>query len=228
MNVTLTADLAKFVNKKLKDGPYGKASDVVCEALRQFQQRDRAGIAGSMPNQTWPTLGSYQGEDIESVAFIVLMEATKSANEDLKMIMAEVKAMTAAKAKLRDLISTVNKDVSANAGQKDKLPPLDFSTGMGTQEAYHDAPMPVPDPGSTGGVKFIPTNLYNGQLDDVAELRAILDDLKGQLDSMNEMSEMTSLRLQMMMDRRSKFVSTLSNIMKKLSNTQDSLVQNLK
>jgi len=45
------------------------------------------------------------------------------------------------------------------------------------------------------------------------------------LDSMNEMS---SLRMQMMMDRRSKFISTLNNIMKKISTTQDTLVQNLK
>jgi len=48
------------------------------------------------------------------------------------------------------------------------------------------------------------------------------------LDSMNEMSEMTSLRLQMTMDRRSKFISTLSNIMKKISTTQETLTQNLK
>lgn len=59
-------------------------------------------------------------------------------------------------------------------------------------------------------------------------LRAVQDDLKGKLDGMNEMSEMTSMRLQMMMDRRSKFISTLSNIMKKISTTQDTLVQNLK
>lgn len=65
-------------------------------------------------------------------------------------------------------------------------------------------------------------------LDDVAQLLAVQDDLKRKLDDMNEMSEMTSLRLQMMMDRRSKFISTLSNIMKKISTTQDTQVQNLK
>lgn len=65
-------------------------------------------------------------------------------------------------------------------------------------------------------------------LDDVAQLLAVQDDLKGKLDGMNEMSEMTSMRLQMTMDRRSKFISTLSNIMKKISMTQDTLVQNLK
>jgi len=34
--------------------------------------------------------------------------------------------------------------------------------------------------------------------------------------------------MQMMMDRRSKFIRTLNNIMKKISTTQDTLVQNLK
>lgn len=45
---------------------------------------------------------------------------------------------------------------------------------------------------------------------------------------MNESSEMNSPRLQMTMDRRSKFIETLSNIMKKLSTTQETLAQNLK
>jgi oligoendopeptidase F len=54
------------------------------------------------------------------------------------------------------------------------------------------------------------------------------NNLADKLDAMNEMSEMTSLRLQMMMDRRSRFISTLSNIMKKISTTQETIVQNLK
>lgn len=48
------------------------------------------------------------------------------------------------------------------------------------------------------------------------------------LDNINELSELEQLRLQMAMDRRSKFLSTLSNILKKISETQDTLVQNLK
>ena len=56
----------------------------------------------------------------------------------------------------------------------------------------------------------------------------LYDSLANNLDSMSEMSEMTSLRLQMTMDRRSKFISTLSQMMKKISTTQDMLVQNLK
>ncbi len=47
-------------------------------------------------------------------------------------------------------------------------------------------------------------------------------------DGMNDMSEMTSLRLQMTMDRRSKVIQTLSNIMKKIQTTQDAIVSNIK
>jgi hypothetical protein len=65
-------------------------------------------------------------------------------------------------------------------------------------------------------------------LAEVARILADSDRLKSTLDSLNELSEMTSLRLQMMMDRRSKFISTLSNIMKKISTTQETISQNLK
>ena len=53
-------------------------------------------------------------------------------------------------------------------------------------------------------------------------------ELKQTLYSMGKISEMDALRLQMLMDRRSKFITTLSNIMKKISSTQDTLIQNLK
>lgn len=59
-------------------------------------------------------------------------------------------------------------------------------------------------------------------------MKSLEDDLKGKLDGMSEMSEMTSLRLQLAMDKKSKFMSTLSNVMKKISTTQDLLVQNIK
>ena len=55
-----------------------------------------------------------------------------------------------------------------------------------------------------------------------------LDTILAQLGRMNEISEELSLRLQMAMDRRSKFISILSQMMKKISTTQDILVQNIK
>lgn len=44
----------------------------------------------------------------------------------------------------------------------------------------------------------------------------------------SDLPEMSSMRLQLAMDRRSKLLATLSNLMKKMSTTQGTLVQNLK
>ncbi len=54
------------------------------------------------------------------------------------------------------------------------------------------------------------------------------ENLKIRTEVMGELSEMGSLRLQMAMDRRSKFISTLGNMMQKISTTQDIMVQNIK
>jgi hypothetical protein len=52
----------------------------------------------------WAVLGSMNGADIEAMAFLVLMQAAKSAQEDLKAIMDPVKATNEAKEKLRGLL----------------------------------------------------------------------------------------------------------------------------
>ncbi len=52
--------------------------------------------------------------------------------------------------------------------------------------------------------------------------------LEGDLDSMTELSEMASINLQMEMDQRTKLEDTLSNVLKKIADTGDSIVQNLK
>lgn len=54
------------------------------------------------------------------------------------------------------------------------------------------------------------------------------DTVKNKLDSLSEMGEMESLRLQMAMDRYSKIMSTLSNLLKKQSDTASDITQNLK
>jgi hypothetical protein len=60
------------------------------------------------------------------------------------------------------------------------------------------------------------------------ELNEIKKSVKKDLDSLGEMGEMESLRLQMAMDRMSKMMTALSNILKKLNDTADSIVENLK
>jgi putative addiction module CopG family antidote len=215
MNVTLTPKFKRLVEQKVKNGSYKNADDVIGDALRLMEEKDRV----------FDTLGSINGSDIEEVAFIVLMQAARDAEEDLKEMLNEMKSMNAAKRKLRELQKKIKCDIANSAGQT--RPKFD-SNGMKSESAYHHAMIPVPDPCSESGVKLIETDLYKGRIADVSTLESIRDDFIDKLDSLSELSEMDSLRLQMMMDRRSKFISTLSNMMKKISTTQDALVQNLK
>jgi hypothetical protein len=67
-----------------------------------------------------------------------------------------------------------------------------------------------------------------GNTTSISGLQAVQQTLQSDLDAMNEMTEMTSMRLQMAMDRRSQLLQTLSNIEKKMSDMQNAIVQNLK
>ncbi|MCX6895860.1 MAG: hypothetical protein NTZ16_10260 [Verrucomicrobia bacterium] len=135
--------------------------------------------------------------DIEALVFIVMMEATKDANEDLKALMAATKAANEKKAAQRQAAGNLKKD---EAGIK----------AAARQEAAGTAS----------------TNL---------QIRAHAINVKpsarasaAQPDSMGDMSEEQQLRLQMAMDRRAKVEEILSNVMKKMSDTQSNIVGNLK
>jgi hypothetical protein len=82
-------------------------------------------------------------------------------------------------------------------------------------------PQPLPPKEVSGGA---------AGRDDVtkAKIDSTIDKAKSDLDSMSEMGEMESLRLQMAMDRRSKLMSTLSNALEKVSDTADGITANLK
>ena len=63
----------------------------------------------------------------------------------------------------------------------------------------------------------------------IAEAESQADPDPGdKIDSLSEMDELESLRLQMAMDRMSKLMSTLSNLLKKQSDTAAAITQNLK
>jgi len=173
--------------------------------------------------------------DIAEAAFIVMIMATKDMDDDIHMIMVEIKAMNAAKQKLRELTKELNGWISQEmskhpgsedidnervAGSKTTAYPLrritlETKTSPVLDLEYVKTPVIPPLPPRNPGLT-------------VSVLKLLLDDLKGKFDGMNEMSEMTSLRLQMTMDRRSKIIQTLSNIMKKIGTTQETLVQNIK
>jgi len=187
------------------------------------------------------------GMDASEAAFLVLAMATKDMDDDLRMIMAEIKAANAAKQKLRDQIKDLNKWISeamGKAGDHPKSSDIDNTKVSGKPPATAASAQPTKVPlirsaslqtASSPVVRLEyvkaptirPLPPRNSDIS-VSSLKSLLDDIKRRLDGLNELSEMTSLRLQIAMDRRSKFISTLSQMMKKTSTTQDILVQNIK
>ena len=203
-------------------------------------------LRGQAEREVAASFAGLSRTDISEAAFIVLSMATKDMDDDIRMIIAEIKATNAAKQKMRESIKELNgwisQEMAKPPGSEDidsgkldapgtkaraprpaakaSAPPprrmtLETKASPVIHLEYVKAPVVTPLPPRNPGLT-------------VSGLKSLLDDLKGNLDGMNEMSEMTSLRLQMTMDRRSKFIETLSNIMKKISTTQETLVQNIK
>lgn len=126
--------------------------------------------------------------DVQSLAFIVMMEAVKSSQDDLRAAMDQIGAITAQKKRLREALNQ----------QPDR------------------------------GLDLLSVTSLLSVVVMTSELDRVTDELKHGLDSMTEMGEMESLRLQMAMDRMSKMMSTLSNLLKKISDTASQITQNMK
>lgn len=123
------------------------------------------------------TSGGFAAKDVDALVFVVLIQATRDAQEDVRVQTERTKALAAVRA-CRTM-------------------------------ACVSAVQPTEEFGQTS-------------------LDAIKETVKDKLDSMSEMGETESLRLQMAMDRVSKLMSTLSNMLKKISDTAQGITQNLK
>lgn len=154
-------------------------------------------------------LGKMNDQDIMSIAFLVMMQAAKSAQNDLKSIMDGVKAINKKKEELRTAKTTLeDRNKTVSRVQIDSIRRL---TNMSKRS-------------STANQAFGANNRSVTR----SEIEEVASKVKKDLDSISEMGEMESLKLQMAMDRMSKMMSMLSNILKKIKSTQDSIIQNLR
>ncbi len=171
--------------------------------------------------------------DVSEAAFIVMAMAVEDMDDDIRAVMAEIKATNTAKQKMRDGIKELNGWISQEMSEHPGAEDIGDETGAkrpaspGRRMAFETKTSPVIlfEYVKAPAVRPLPPRKPGLTL---SGLKLLLNDLQGTLDGLNEMSEMTSLRLQLTMDRRSKFIETLSNLMKKTSTTQDILVQNIK
>ena len=216
MKVSLSPKLRRFVEQKVTEGLYENPSDVVRDALRALLQKDDALRVNHI---------SGTRADIESAAMIVLLMATRDMDDDIRMIMAEIKSTNAAKQKVRELIKDLNAWISnemdqhrsshpvSESMQSASRPPLTFSPGVtGSDATGKSTQPPILDSADASGVNLHRGDLHSARLKDMDVPESVLDGLRQHLDDMNEVTETAYIRLQMAMDRRSRLMSTLSNI----------------
>ena len=172
----------------------GHPSDVEAKAQRVYALADRLQVqlrvleeSHASVQQTISSTQPGEGVDIEALAFLVLMDASKSAQEDLREIMESVEEIHAAGRGIRP------------------------SSGPKTNHSL-----------DTDSILKLMLTVYGKSLEH--EMEALQRDV----DAKDELSDLESLRLQMLMDRVSQMMATLSNLLKKLADTNSSIVQNLK
>ena len=186
------------------------------------------------------------GIDVSEAAFLVMMQATKDMDDDIRMIMAEIKAMTKAKQKLRDLIKDLNKWLSEELGSTDDSEIENEAVGasknkqlkMKQIKVFRPVPKKYPPilklkmkTKNYGLEYFIAPKIKTpGQLKNKPKpyLKEILGKYESDLESLRRLLEELSLKLQVMMDRRSKIIQTISIILKKISSSEDTIINNIK
>ena len=169
----------------------GHPSDLEAKAQRIYALADRLQVqlrvleeSHTSVQQTISSTQPGEGVDIEALAFLVLMDASKSAQEDLREIMESVEEIHAA------------------------------GRGISGPKTNHSL--------DTDSILKLMLTVYGKGLEH--EMEALQRDV----DAKDELSDLESLRLQMLMDRVSQMMATLSNLLKKLADTNSSIVQNLK
>lgn len=174
--------------------------------------------SGKMPleevEQKAKSLGAvynWRNIDIESMIVLVFMQISIDARDDMRKLLLEMNETNKKKKAMRDAVSLMKKK---QAEQKNKL------KDEYNSRTQYDSLKKLLTPSAVITPASAPVS--------AVEWDDLLNSFRDNLDSMNEMGEMESLRLQMAMDRMSKMMTTLSNLLKKISKTQDDIIKNLK
>ncbi len=153
------------VGAELAVGRFGNASDALAAGLSLLEQKQQVASLLQIASMAKTLATSFDFPidlsvtDISELCFIILMEAARSAQEDLREAMATVQAINDAKSETRATMARVSGDIAANADQHGGKPPLQFSRdGLGSAKAYRRLFLVQPDPTSLGGVRRVPAD----------------------------------------------------------------------
>jgi hypothetical protein len=162
--------------------------------------------------------------DIGALAFLVLMGVAKSTRDDLKAIMDDAEQINHAKSKARE---TASKSRPTTAPSR--LTPPESAMAIAKTPAMKSATdQPQLQPQLQARHQAMPRSKIQPRPMQKTEFDRLLNLNKKDLELLSDMSELNSLRMQMATDRLFEIMSTLSNIMKKTSDTQSDIIQKIK
>jgi hypothetical protein len=206
-------------------------------------------FAGQLPSTDplQPFAGLVDGGDVAEMAVIVILMMVQDGDKDLQEQMLEAEAQMAAKQALRNLIDEMQQLAAQIAGANVEAPGEECTTPGGVicvctlnKELVCDTgpTCALPVQVSCQCVTDVPIDLNQGSSCTTPntsctvgittqQLASVIVQLQDKLDSDNEMSEQATMRLQMLMDARSKLLKTASDIERSLGDAEETTLENL-
>jgi uncharacterized protein YdbL (DUF1318 family) len=139
------------------------------------------------------------GAEVDALVFVIATDIAKENETSIRDLAAEVDKMAKQKDDIRKRLAATRTAEAKPASR----PSVSLTTAKVSTTGAIKAPAPLAADASAAA-------------------------MQDRLDQLSQLSEMGQLRLQMMTDRSSKAIAALSNLMKKVSDTDSSILSNLK
>jgi len=206
---SVEVSLMRYLPTGMVDWIHAEAGDLASGRSNEEIVRQQAAghVTGEDPD----------GHGTEVLTFFVMMDAVRILDKGFVNNQKRTEAIGKAKAGIDGLIGTVNGDLSNNSGKDDSDP-----CAFGSYEPLLNELASSLRQSETWITLSVREPL------DVGDLRALIRDLEHMKDTMGELGEMNQLRLQAYDDRRSQIINAISRIQKKASETNSSIIQNMK
>lgn len=163
---------------------------------------------------------SVKAGDINALVAIVMMQTLNDSEKDLQNMMSQTQKITDAKQKLRDLLTQTQLEIKSNST-------LDAKALCQTA-LCKSLPSSIGEISNATANLQKPVRIFIPAKPTFADLRTLPGQLQSNLDSLNDISQAQQMKLQMLMDQRSKLIETMSNLMKTMGDTSSAIIQNIK
>ncbi len=193
------------------------------QTIKQQPQPDAAQIEAQVREHFVSSNGGLSelppGTDITEMAELVMMEAAKDQDADIKQLLEEANKQNTVKKALDEMIKQVNRDALSGGTKPTEICTTPSCQSLSAEMKKLAGSMPQ----ISQSAQMVATTGPSYQ-----QLQQILAQLQNAKDSTDDLSSQTQTRMQAYMDRRSKMEQELSNMLKKSSDTASQVISNMK